>query len=155
MFLTIRFLQCVCRMWISPKVSGSSTFDSIQNNLLHFGTLRPSLIEVIIETPWTKSRRCKEKVKDDTRMGRTGHISSPMDHCLFRCSCWTGLFLLHVHGHDMSSSRRLAGFRMNSRWGFADSLATRIGTPRTSHSLTPGVRTPFWFTMTNLVILKL
>ena len=49
-----------------------------------------SQVEVIIETHWTKSRRCKEKVKDDTRMGRTGHISSLMDHCLFRCSCWTG-----------------------------------------------------------------
>ena len=39
----------------------------------------------------TKRKMCKEKVENDPRMDQTGYISSLMDHCLFRCSCWTGM----------------------------------------------------------------
>ena len=39
----------------------------------------------------TKRKMCKEKVENDPRMDQTGYISSLMDHCLFRCSCLTGM----------------------------------------------------------------
>ena len=72
--------------------------DSIHNNPYHFDTFLPQTLTLWLVRTYglfsTQSyhrdsmQMCKE---NDPRMDQTGYMSSLMDHCLFRCSCLTGM----------------------------------------------------------------
>ena len=57
----------------------------------HYGLSKLIVYSQIKVILLTQRKMCKEKVDNDPRMGQTGYISSLTDHCLFRCSCWTGM----------------------------------------------------------------